>query len=263
MGNSVNASVTPLVLTYNEEPNIGRTLESLRWAERVVVLDSGSTDKTEEIAKGFCNVDWRDRRFDNHRAQWEYGIHGTDITSDFVLALDADMSVRPAFVEELKVNFLVSQCAGGVTPFEFRILGYPLAGSIYPAQLRLFRRNAVKIGQHGHTQEFFIDSRVYRFETPIIHDDRKSIERWVSSQASYSALEARRIAAQSPPRWRDRLRELGVMPLIAGALAYIRAGGPLRGAAAVRYAHERAAYECLLAIRLMSARLEKQRHSSD
>ena len=52
---------------------------------------------------------------------------------------------------------------------------------------------------------------------------------------------------------------MGLMPLVAGAFAYLRAGGPFYGAAAARYAYERAAYECLLAIRLMSDRIENER----
>ena len=52
------------------------------------------------------------------------------------------------------------------------------------------------------------------------------------------------------------------MPVIAGALAYICAGGPFRGAAAVRYAYERAAYESLLAIRLMSLKLEAKQKTT-
>lgn len=263
MSHSVSSSVTPLVLTYNEEPNIRRTLESLRWAERVVVLDSLSTDATESIARSFPNVDWHVRPFDNHRAQWEHGIYNTGITTEFVLALDADMSVPEAFVEEMEKGFLAGKYAGGVAPFEFRILGSPLTGSIYPAQLRLFRRDQIQVSQQGHTQEFSLKAPIYRFRAPLIHDDRKPLERWVSSQLSYSAIEARRIAAGSAFRLRDRFRQLGLMPLIAGTLAYFRAGGPLRGAAAIRYAYERAAYECLLAIRLMSSRLGKNRKSSD
>ena len=113
----------------------------------------------------------------------------------------------------------------------------------------------------GHT--FDVSGPVYHCILQF-HDDRKPLERWVESQLSYSALEARRITSRESYRFRDRLRELGVMPMIVGALAYIRAGGPFRGAAAVRYAYERATYESLLAIRLMSSKLEaKQKPTTE
>src|SRR5713226_4025001 len=85
--------ITPVVLTFNEESNLRRNLDSLRWAERVVILDSGSTDQTEGIARGYSNVSWHTRPFGSFRAQWEHAIHRTDITTECVLALDADMEV--------------------------------------------------------------------------------------------------------------------------------------------------------------------------
>jgi Glycosyl transferase family 2 len=250
--------VTPIILTYNEELNLQRALESLCWAERVIVLDSGSTDATETIAKSYTNVDWHVRRFDTHLAQWRHGISATGIASGFVLALDADMSVPQQFVEEMRFATNEQKYQGGITPFEYRIFGRTLAGSLYPAQLRLFKADRVRIHQYGHTQEFSTSGPIYRFKTPLILDDRKSLERWVASQLAYSSLEANRINAGSAMRWRDWIRTLGLMPLIAGGLGYFRAGGPFTGAAAVRYAYERAGYECLLAIRLMSARLQKR-----
>jgi len=249
--------VTPIILTYNEELNLPRALESLFWAERVIVLDSGSTDETEAIAKSFPNVDWHVRPFDNHLSQWNYGICGTGIASNFVLALDADMSVSQQFFEEMSLAIREQKYQGGITPFEYRILGRALAGSLYPAQLRLFKADRVRIHQYGHTQEFSTSGPIYRFKTPLIMDDRKSLERWVASQLSYSSLEANRINRRRAMRWQDWIRVLGLMPLIWGVLGYFRAGGPFTGAAAARYAYERAAYECLLALRLMSARLQK------
>jgi hypothetical protein len=261
--NNAGLAVTPVILTYNEEPNIGRTLDSLRWADRVVVLDSGSTDATERIARSFANVDWQVRAFDSHQAQWRYGVCNTGITSEFVFALDADMCVPVGFVEEMHGSFLAGKFAGGITPFEYHMFGQPLAGSIYPAQLRVFRPDQVEVTQKGHTQEFSINAPVYQFKTPLIHDDRKPLERWVSSQLAYSVLEQERISTDRSSKLRDRLRRLGLMPPIVAALAYIRSGGPWGGAAAARYAYERATYECLLAIRLMSTRLEKERGSSE
>ena len=74
--------ITPIILTYNEAPNIRRTLDSLRWAERVVVVDSGSTDGTEGSPRAFRNVDWYVRNFDSFKAQCEYAIHHTGIETN-------------------------------------------------------------------------------------------------------------------------------------------------------------------------------------
>jgi glycosyltransferase involved in cell wall biosynthesis len=256
--------ITPIVLTYNEASNIRRTLDALRWARRVVVVDSGSTDGTEAITKSFSNVDWYVRNFDSFKAQCEYAIHNTGIETNYVFALDADMTVSGELVSEIESKFLLGNFDGGLLRFEFRLSGRPLAGSLYPAQVRLFRREKVRVLQMGHGHTFDVSGPVYHFKHPLIHDDRKPLERWVESQLSYSALEARRITSRESYRFRDRLRELGVMPMIAGVLAYIRAGGPFRGAAAFRYAHERATYESLLAIRLMSSKLEaKQKPTTE
>jgi len=263
MGVRVGSIITPLVLTYNEAPNIGRTLESLRWAERVVVLDSGSLDETENLSKRFPNVDWHVRSFDSHGQQWSYGIRQTGIEQGYVLALDADMAVPTLFVEELEQAFLAGDYVGGVTPFEYRILGRALTGAVYPAQLRVFKPHEVVIAQPGHTQEFSINGAIYTFKTKLIHDDRKSLERWVAAQLSYSALELKRIGDRKQLRWRDRLRQLGVMPWLIGLYAYCKAGGPFRGAAAARYAYERVTFECLLALRCLTERLEREDSTKD
>src|SRR5437764_1388519 len=74
-GEGVLAETTVMILTYNEAPNIGRTLEKLSWARRILVVDSFSTDETLAVAKRFPNVDVIQRRFDSFGGQ-----------SNFVLA---------------------------------------------------------------------------------------------------------------------------------------------------------------------------------
>ncbi len=118
--------VTPVILTFNEGCNIKSTLASLAWAPRVVVLDSGSTDRTEQIARSFCNVNWFVRQFDTHRLQWLYAIHETSITTDYVLALDADMCPGVGFQDELDAFLKRGEFAGAQIPFEYRILGHPI-----------------------------------------------------------------------------------------------------------------------------------------
>jgi glycosyltransferase involved in cell wall biosynthesis len=247
------ASVTPVVLTFNEEPNIGRLLDDLRWAARVVVVDSGSTDRTKEIAAAFANVRWLQRPFDTHRAQWQFGVDAA--ATPFALALDADYRVPPAFVGELETGFLPGRHAGGVAAFQYCIHGRPLRGSVYPAKTVVFRRDAVRITQPGHSQQIAVDGPSYRFQARLVHDDRKPLDRFVRSQLSYARLEADRLAQAGGARWQDRVRRTALMPFLAGPGAWLAAGGPLAGRAAIHYAWERTLFESLLALELLRRRL--------
>src|SRR5262245_17862521 len=65
--------VTVLLLTYNEAANIGRTLTNLRWARRILVVDSFSTDKTLVILNALPNVRVIQRRFDSFAQQCNFG----------------------------------------------------------------------------------------------------------------------------------------------------------------------------------------------
>jgi len=249
-------NITPLVLTYNEEPNIGRTLDSLRWARRVVVVDSKSSDRTEEIARSYNNVHFAVRPFDNHRAQWHYGIADTGIDTPFVLALDADMQVPPDVVDEIEKTFLSGNYSGGLLPFAYQYCGQRLAGSLCPPQIRIFRTDAVQVAQSDHTQSFTVAGEVYRFRSCLIHDDRKSLERWVESQLRYQVLNEKAALAGKHPALKTLLRRRGLMAPIVGVMAYIKAGGPFYGAAALRYAYERAIGESLFSLRLINAALD-------
>lgn len=256
------ANVTPVVLTFNEEPNIGRTLESLHPFGRVVVVDSGSTDRTEEISRSFPNVAWFVRPWSGFRDQWTFALHETGVATPFVLALDADMSVTPALAREIGQLVGSSAVDGGVIGFEYRIAGVPLAGSLYPPQLRLLRRTLARAGESGHAHLLEVDGRVEPLRNRLVHDDRKPLEAFVRAQVGYSAREHARLAG-SGGRYRglaDRLRSrFPFTPLAVWLLAWLRAGGPFRGAAARRYALERLIYEALLRWRVEDRVLEARR----
>jgi hypothetical protein len=222
----------------------------LSWCARVIIVDSGSTDETKACALRFPAVSWFTRPFDTHADQWRFGISETGITTDLVLALDSDMLVPDAFVDELNSNFLTSY-AGGVLTFRYCSLGRILSGSLYPPQLRLLRRSHVSVIQKGHTQQFITEGPIYTFKTPCLHDDRKAVDTWLKSQINYSALESQRIAASDSTTIKDFLRKLGLMPLIAGAIGYVRAGGPLTGRSALYYGYERMVFEAMLTLRLL------------
>ena len=104
--------ITPLILTYNEAPNIARSLASVSWAKDIVVVDSFSDDNTLEIAKSFPGVRVFQRTFDSHRNQWEFGLKQTQIATEWVLALDADYVVSDELTSELKNLRPDSETAG-------------------------------------------------------------------------------------------------------------------------------------------------------
>jgi glycosyltransferase involved in cell wall biosynthesis len=244
--------VTPVVLTLNEEPNIGRLLEDLSWARTVVLVDSGSTDRTAEVASRFANVRWLVRPFDTHAAQWQFAIAAAD--TDYALALDADYRVPPEFVAELDRAFLPGGFASGVAAFRYYIHGQPLRGSVYPPKVVIVRRDRTRVTQPGHSQVIEADGPQYRFESRLGHDDRKPLDRFVRSQLEYARLEADRLRQSITPRWQDRLRRTALMPFVAGPGAYLAAGGPLAGWAVVQYACERTVFESLLAVEILRRR---------
>src|SRR4051812_18013587 len=78
--------ITPMILTFNEEENIARTICKLTWAREVLVVDSFSTDSTLAIARQFPNVQVRQRAFDSFAEQCNWGL--AQIDSNWVLSLD-------------------------------------------------------------------------------------------------------------------------------------------------------------------------------
>lgn len=259
--------VTPLILTYNEAPNIGRTLEQLRWAKDIVVVDSFSEDETVEIANSFSQVRQFQRKFDNHGAQWSFGLNETGISTEWVLALDADFVLSPELVDEIRSLQPSPGARGYLAPFSYCINGRALRSGLLRSQVVLYQRSFAKYIQGGHTQRLVLDGEVEELRSRILHDDRKPLTRWFESQQRYMALEARKILASDPSSLgrADRIRRLRVVaPLAVLFYCLIIRGGVLDGWPGFYYAFQRMLAELLLSLYLIendfNAATETRRH---
>ena len=254
------ADITPVILTWNEAPNLGRTLDALRWAREVVVVDSFSTDTTPDIAAGFPNVRLVRRAFDCHANQWNYAICETGIATPWTLALDADYVLTPGIVEEIGRLEPDGDVSGYRSRFLYCVFGVPLRGSAYPPVVTLFRTGRALYEQDGHTQRLRIAGRIRDLAQPILHDDRKPFSRWLESQRRYTELEAAKLAsaraADLPVQ--DRLRKCIVLapPVMLFYCLFVK-GNVLDGRRGLYYAFQRTIAETMLSIRLLRRMLHR------
>ena len=247
----LNGGITALILTYNEEANLGRVLTRLAWCDRVLVLDSYSTDQTLEIASSFDNVDIEQRAFDSFAGQCNYGL--TLVDTEWTLSLDSDYVLTPAVIEEIHELADTPDVAGYKAPFQYLVHGKPLRGTLYPPRTVLYRTQRATYQQDGHAHRVEIDGAVQPLSNVIQHDDRKPLGSWLDAQRRYAVQEAAKLRATPPHQLgrNDKLRLNGrLAPILAPIYALIVKGGLLDGRAGWTYALQRAYAEILLALHL-------------
>jgi glycosyltransferase involved in cell wall biosynthesis len=251
-------SLTALILTYNEQENIRRTLEALVWVPKVIVIDSFSDDGTLEIAHSFPNVQVIQRVFDTHANQWNSGLDRID--TEWTLTLDADYMLTAELQEEIKKLQPPSDLAVYWGEFDYCVFGRPLRSSVYPPRVVLFRTKRARYVDEGHTQQLRVKGKLAKFEGKIWHDDRKPLSRWFQSQERYAELEARYLlGAKSEELSRlDRLRKnwLIVAPMLMPIYLLLGRGLIFDGWNGWYYALQRTVAEMMVSLRLLEHRLK-------
>jgi glycosyltransferase involved in cell wall biosynthesis len=251
-------TITPLILTLDEECNIERVVERLTWAREVVVVDSGSRDSTRELLARFENVRCVVNPFRSHAEQWNFGLTETGIATEWVLALDADYVLTAELIEELRRLSPDPRAAGFLVRFRYCIFGKLLRAALYPPVIALFRRSEAHYVQDGHTQRVRVAGDVGVLASPIVHDDRKPLSRWMSSQCRYARLEVDLLATKTwrELRWPDRLRKLVVvMPPLVFLHCMFVGRGILDGWPGLFYALQRAIAEAVLSLSLVERKI--------
>jgi glycosyltransferase involved in cell wall biosynthesis len=247
--------ITPVLLTHNEEQNIGRTLSRLEWAKDIVVVDSGSTDGTLTILAAYPNVRIFKRRFDTHAKQWRYAVEETQIATDWILRLDADYQMSDALVSELAhldPNASISAYRIG---FDYAIFSQKILASLYPANTILLRKGKFCVWDKGHTEAWGVQGPIATLSGRIIHDDWKPTGQWVIGQTRYMQreLEWLRGGRTGLVRWL-RLRP-PLMPIAVFLYCLFGKGLILNGRAGIFYALQRVVAEAVLSLMVLEAKL--------
>lgn len=250
--------ITPLIITYNEAPNIGRVLDRLHWARRIVVIDSGSTDDTVGMAKAYPQVEVIEHPFVDFASQCNFGL--SQVATAWVLSLDADYVLSEKLIGELGSLRPDEGTAGYRTRFRYRIHGHRLRGSLYPPRTVLYRKEAARYLQQGHGHRVSVSGNVRELDGRICHDDRKPLSRWIASQRQYAGQEAEYLlnGDRRSLNRNDRIRLMG-WPAPLGVLLYTLfvKGCVLDGWPGWYYALQRMIAESLLALEIIDRRLHQ------
>ncbi|HKE29502.1 MAG TPA: glycosyltransferase family 2 protein [Bryobacteraceae bacterium] len=188
--------ITATIITLNEERNIARAIESLRCCDEILIVDSGSADRTIELAEklGARVIDGNWRGYAGQK-NWaaEQAAH------DWVLSLDADEALSEALEAEIwSLKKSGPGCDAYTMPRLARYLGrWILHGGWYPdRKVRLYdRRKAKWVGDFVH-ESVSVDGRVGHLDANLLHFTCESLSEHIKTMDRYTTLAAQELAAR-------------------------------------------------------------------
>ena len=189
------STLSVAIITKNEEHNLARCLESIKWADEIIVVDSESTDSTREIAESYTNkvyaLPWL-----GYSKQKQYAIEKTNC--DWILSLDADEEVPKKLQKEIqKVLTQNSYSAYSLTRklvFKEKLLNY---AGLDRNILRLFKRKAARFNDKLVHESLITKERVGKLESPLLHHSFRDLHELLEKTNHYSSLRAQTLERPS------------------------------------------------------------------
>jgi glycosyltransferase involved in cell wall biosynthesis len=220
-------TISAVVHTYNEERHIAACLETLRFADEIVVVDNASTDRTPELAR---QLGARVVNFPGHYGYPEparvFGL--TQLTGKWVFILDADERVTPELAQELlRIKRQADARAGYWVPIRnFHFGRWLKRGGLYPdLHLRFFQRQLGGYPEVGLHRGIQVSGETARLVQDILHFSYRNIEHYFDKFNTYTTVEADRIVRTRKPTGYD----LVVKPWHRFFKSYVMRGGMLDG----------------------------------
>jgi glycosyltransferase involved in cell wall biosynthesis len=252
--------ITATVITFNEEHNIAAALNSLSWADEIIVVDSESTDRTVELARGFTDRIFV-RPWPGYSAQKNFAAH--QAANDWIFSLDADERVSPELARELE------QTKQGAEPeaaaFEMpRLTSYlgrwiKHSGWRPDYKLRLYNRLLARwVGDYVH-ESLEVDGKVRRLDRNILHYTVRDASEHQLRMDRYTTLAAEQAYTQG-----ERATYVGLLvsPLAVFLRSYFFKLGFLDGTPGLAIARFAAHYEFLKRLKLWEMKEESNRGDS-
>lgn len=169
MGQPIENRISACIICHNEEQNIKRCLETLKWVQDIIVVDSMSTDRTVEIAEAYTDRIFQ-RAWPGYAAQKNFALRKAK--NDWVLSLDADEAVSKALCDEILSEIAGSEALDGYriprrSFYQGRWINH---SGYYPdRQLRLFRREKGRwVGGRVH-ERMAVEGRVGDLKQDLLH----------------------------------------------------------------------------------------------
>lgn len=186
-------SLTVIVLTKNEERHIARCLASVApFAAQVLVVDSGSTDRTVEIARAEGAI-VLENPWINYATQMNWGIDRVSECTEWILRLDADEVVTPDLATEIATQLpgLGTDVDGVYVSRRMTFLGRPMhRGGIFPVRvLRLFRAGRGRCENRWMDEHILVAGATADFAGEIVDDNRNSLTWWTEKHNAYASRE--------------------------------------------------------------------------
>jgi len=199
--------ITAYTLTLNEARQIRPVLESLKWADEIIVVDSFSTDGTPEIAREY-NARVLSEKFCGFGKLRNRALAAAK--NDWIFSLDADERCTPAFAEAARLELRAPKCAAYFVPRLNHFLGRPVRfGGFYPdyRQPQVFDRRQFEYRDDLVHESFECRGAIGYFQEPILQHPFPTMDVVLSKTDRYTTLVAQRYFAEG------RRASLGKMAL--------------------------------------------------
>ncbi len=182
--------ISAIIIAGDEEKNIRDCLESVKWCDEIILVDSESKDKTVEIAKEFTGKVFV-KKWEGFAVQKRFSLEKA--SNEWVLSIDADERVSDGLRKEIeKLLSNEPESDGYKIPRENYFLNKPIKScGWYPDyQLRLFKKSKTKVTDRKVHEGFVVEGRVDKLHNVLIHFTHQSISETISKINQYSTLEA-------------------------------------------------------------------------